>query len=228
MTCREWREAYERLAELYFDRTGEFPPQPTHEKGGKEISAVLVSDGLLEKLYVERKMKITEIADFCGCSKASVSAMLKKAGIRARTIGDYPRTPAQIASGERLGESSKGIGRKGRPAKRSEPKIRSSRFIDCSGYVQIYWPEHPMATKSGCVREHRLVMMEHLGRELLPDEVVHHINGIKHDNRIENLMVMKAWEHDRLTAREHPPTFGKRPETAYDQNRDGSEGGGDE
>lgn len=45
------------------------------------------------------------------------------------------------------------------------------------------------------VREHRLVVEEHLGRPLLEDEVVHHINHDKTDNRIENLQVMSRAEH---------------------------------
>lgn len=45
---------------------------------------------------------------------------------------------------------------------------------------------------------HRHIMEEHLGRKLSYNEVVHHINGNKRDNRIENLMVMTRAEHSRL------------------------------
>jgi len=58
------------------------------------------------------------------------------------------------------------------------------------GYVFIYIPEHPHSKKN-YIQEHRVVVEEFLGRYLKPEEVVHHINEIKDDNRIENLMLFK-------------------------------------
>lgn len=57
---------------------------------------------------------------------------------------------------------------------------------------------HPNAIKYGYVLHHRIIMENHLQRLLSKNEVVHHINGDKLDNRIENLKLMNANEHVKL------------------------------
>lgn len=59
--------------------------------------------------------------------------------------------------------------------------------IDDQGYVQVFAPGHANARKSNRVPKHRMVMSDFLGRPLKKNESVHHINGDKTDNRLENL-----------------------------------------
>ena len=72
-----------------------------------------------------------------------------------------------------------------------------------SGYKYFYKPEHPNSSKDGKVAEHVLVMSKFLDRPMHKGETIHHKNGIRHDNRIENL---------ELWSKKHPP--GQR---IYDQ-----------
>ena len=66
------------------------------------------------------------------------------------------------------------------------------------GYIAVYYPTHARANCNGYIYEHTLVMEEALGRPLAKDEVVHHINRDRTDNRIENLRLMSRSEHSAL------------------------------
>jgi hypothetical protein len=88
-----------------------------------------------------------------------------------------------------------------------------------SGYWLVKVPTNdPMATMrnaQGYVREHRLVMADHVGRPLGPDEHVHHRNHDRGDNRIENLDLLSDADHARLHAAERST----RPYVVIDDDR---------
>ena len=71
------------------------------------------------------------------------------------------------------------------------------RILNNYGYAlvlpQAGDPVEGMVQRSGYLLEHRLVMARHLGRPLRRDETVHHINGVRDDNRIENLQLRNGW-----------------------------------
>lgn len=72
---------------------------------------------------------------------------------------------------------------------------KGGKIRDKFGYIQIWMPQHPNAKLAGYIHEHRLIMSEHLNRPLESTESVHHKNGIKDDNRIENLELMTKRVH---------------------------------
>ncbi len=83
------------------------------------------------------------------------------------------------------------------------PKVNESGkgFKRKEGYIYFLKKGHPNAAKSGYIAEHVFIMSEYLRRPLNGKETIHHKNGIRDDNRIENLEI---WSHS------HP--FGQRVE----------------
>jgi len=67
------------------------------------------------------------------------------------------------------------------------------------GYVFIFKPDHPFANDVGYIKRSRYIMEQHMGRYLTPEETIHHINEIRNDDRIENLLLCSnGSEHLRI------------------------------
>ena len=83
------------------------------------------------------------------------------------------------------------------------------RWFSSKGYVFMYRPDHPNSTPKGTISEHRFILEGYL-RETNPnhpalnngylskDWHVHHLNGIRNDNRIENLQAILPADHYKI------------------------------
>jgi hypothetical protein len=76
--------------------------------------------------------------------------------------------------------------------------MRGDGYINDSGYKIIHKPGYPSVDKKNRIREHIYVMEQHLGHLLPKGSVVHHINGVRTDNRIENLVLCESKSSHRI------------------------------
>lgn len=72
------------------------------------------------------------------------------------------------------------------------PRWKGGKFQTDANYIYLLNPNHPNCNNMGYVPEHRLIMENHLGRYLTPEELVHHLDGDRTNNKIENLHLFKS------------------------------------
>lgn len=132
---------------------------------------------LIKSLYVDKHLTAEEIAKQFHCSRTAICYRLHRMGCM--------RTDTEAL---KLAYSRGHI----------KPKKGRNNYLSAGGYMQVWKPECSLANKIGYVPEHRLVWQEAHGKPLPKDWVVHHINGIKTDNRPDNLVAYPKGKHDKI------------------------------
>ncbi len=167
---------------------------------GKKYKFMPTKEFLTQE-YFDNKKTYYDIAAENGVSPVTVHYWFKKYGLCPGIHNRRIVHPHVWSDEEKLEVSQRHKGRVKSAEERK--KISESKKIKCAGhqklredgYIAIYYPAHLMANSEGYVMQHRLVVSEAAGRLLQDDEVVHHINGDRKDNRLENLKVMTQKEH---------------------------------
>lgn len=138
-----------------------------------------------------------EIAETLGRTSCSVIHRLNKLGFK-RDVGSNQYSlgmpnPNPMQGKHHSEETKQKISAKAK-ARYSDmtkhPSWKGGRRVSSNGYIEVLNKNHPRS-RGGYVFEHILVMERMLDRYLTKDEVVHHINQNKQDNRVENLMLFK-------------------------------------
>lgn len=173
---------------------------------------MLIEREELSRLYNVEELTMKEIAEILGCCPVTVFNYMRKYGIESRkAMTEKTRDklskimkgrPSRRKGYKHSDETKKKLSeaKKGKFIRPSEFGGHKKRRTD--GYIYVFVPGHPMATVEGYVMEHVLVMEKAIGRYITRDEVVHHKNHKRDDNRLENLELMTFKEHARLHAAE--------------------------
>lgn len=153
----------------------------------------------LYQLYVVNRNSMQKVADELGVAVGTVYNYIHKWGMPITQMYEYPVTDATKEHLKKLHEARKGVTfseewRKN-IAEAKQIKGIGHKKIRSDGYIALYYPTYPRSNKDGYVMEHDYVMEQHLGRCLEDDEIVHHKNFDKADNRLDNLQVMTKSEH---------------------------------
>lgn len=158
-------------------------------------------DNLFE-LYVIQLIPMHKIANQLGVSIGLVHKLIHEFNIPARdqkttfSMKGRKLTLSQCAS---IGNRNKGkvVSAQTKKLMSEARKIHTTghRKLRNDGYYSVYFPDHPQSSRSGYVMEHRLFAEKLIGRLLDHSEVVHHKNGNRADNRLDNLSIMSQKEH---------------------------------
>lgn len=168
---------------------------------------IIIEKDELYRLYVTEGKPMHMVAKELGVAIGSVYNYIKRYGIESREPHQGMKGKKQTEEAKRrISDAHRGkvISEEARKkiseaAKRGGIGHKKKRS---DGYIAVYFPDHPRSTKDGYIMEHDLVMESLIGRWLADDEVVHHINKNREDNRKENLLLMTAREHMSMHMRE--------------------------
>lgn len=131
---------------------------------------------------MSKLISTTEAAKILHCSRNFIHGCIRSGRLKGERVTVGTRSLLKVDSESVTNfQTNNRIGRELfiRQVNREPRKVR--------GYIRVYVPTHPSADCDGYVNQHQLVMEESLGRYLAKGECVHHINRVRHDNRLENL-----------------------------------------
>ena len=154
---------------------------------------------------VRRRSEMPKQCQEKGCSLAVYGASLctkhytaafrlgRRAGGREAPACEVEGCDSPVRSRDMCESHYAKFRRHGTPTPPERPKAAPKKSAR-GGYVLVHMPDSPAANNKGYVLEHRVVMARSLGRDLLKHENVHHINGVRDDNRLENLELWNTYQ----------------------------------